>query len=73
MSGNLYPKFHSNPMVESFDFLNLGFGPTMPRDSEYLVRIVRTMCSEYPDIYPDSPDFKKSSQHVSLLLFLDWS
>jgi hypothetical protein len=43
----------------------------MPGDSGYFVRILRTMFPEYPDIYPDSLDFKNSSQHVSLLLFLD--
>jgi hypothetical protein len=40
-------------------------------DSGYFVRILWTVCPEYPDIYSDSPDFKNSSQHVSLLLFLD--
>jgi hypothetical protein len=43
----------------------------MPGDSGYFVRILRTVCPEYPDIYPDSPDFKKFSQNISLLLVLD--
>jgi hypothetical protein len=34
MSSSSYPKFHSNPMVESFDFLNIGF---------------KTRCPETPD------------------------
>jgi hypothetical protein len=43
----------------------------MPGDSGDFVRILQIMFLEYQDIYSDSPDFKNSSQHVSLLLFLD--